>query len=317
MKNNIFYKLAHFIANSNYRTQVLAGRAFYNKMNDEDYLKKVFQAKFGYPLDLENPKTFNEKLQRLKLYDRKPQYTQLVDKYAVRPYIKEKIGEEYLVPLLNVREDPDQINFASLPDRFILKCNHNSGSVYICKNRENFDFKAAKEGLKRDIEEDYYLRGREWPYKDVQRKIIAEEYLEDKNGDLIDYKFFCFDGYVDCVMVCVGRQKGEVKFYFFDRERKLLRYNVAGKNAPEDFTLEKPENIEEMFDLAEVLSEGLPFVRIDLYSCDDKIFFGEFTLYPGSGFDVNLLPETDRRFGDLIKLPQGDKTNDKDNRISN
>lgn len=276
-------------------------------MPDEEYLKKCFKACMGEDLHLDNPQTFNEKLQWLKLYDRKPEYTMMVDKYKVREYIKEKLGEEYLIPLLGVWDKAEDINFDKLPNRFVLKCNHNSGlGMYICKDKSKLtenQIKAIRKNLAKGLQQDYYLTGREWPYKDVPRKIIAEKYMEDKEtGELRDYKFFCFNGIVDCVMLCLDRSKGDTKFYFFDRNWNLLRYNVRGKNAPENFMIKKPKNIDKMFDLAAELSVDMPFARIDLYNSNDKIYFGEFTFYPDSGFDNNLLKETDKYFGNLITL---------------
>lgn len=299
--------LKKYIVDKNYRFLIDACKGKYDKLSDREYLEKKFYAMLGYSLDLSNPQTFNEKLQWLKLYDRKPEYTMMVDKYKVREYIKEKLGEEYLIPLLGVWDKAEDINFDKLPNRFVLKCNHNSGlGMYICKDKSKLtenQIKAIRKNLAKGLQQDYYLTGREWPYKDVPRKIIAEKYMEDKEtGELRDYKFFCFNGIVDCVMLCLDRSKGDTKFYFFDRNWNLLRYNVRGKNAPENFMIKKPKNIDKMFDLAAELSVDMPFARIDLYNSNDKIYFGEFTFYPDSGFDNNLLKETDKYFGNLITL---------------
>ena len=223
----------------------------------------------------------------------------------VRDYIKEKIGEEYLIPLIGVWDNPDDIDFDALPDKFVLKCNHNSGlGMCICKDKSKLNIENVKSELKKGLAQDYYLTGREWPYKNVPRKIIAEKYMTDTSdsSDFTDYKFFCFNGYVDCVMVCLERSSGDTKFYFFDRNWNLKRLNTRGKNAPDGFTISKPSQMDKMFEIAAKLSKGLPFVRIDLYQSNDHIYFGEITFFPDSGFDANLLPETDKYFGNLIHL---------------
>lgn len=272
-------------------------------LSDELYIKTMYRLSTGQKLNLESPQTFGEKLQWLKLNNRTPEYTMYADKYEVRKYIRDKIGEEYLVPLLGVWDRPEDIDFSILPDKFVLKCNHNSGTgMYICTDKSRIDTKSVVKGLKKGINENYYLKGREWPYKNIRRRIIAEKFLADNSGGLIDYKFFCFNGYVDCVMVCIDRHINDTKFYFFDNEWNLKRINVRGKNAPDDFTLPKPDCISEMFKITETLSKNFPFVRVDLYESEGTIYFSELTFYPSSGFDPNILPETDAYFGTLIDL---------------
>lgn len=298
-------KLVKYALDRDYRFIINANRGKYDAMEDEAFLKRKFRVTMGRELDLKNPKTFNEKLQWLKLYDRRPEYTVLVDKYLVREYIAKELGEEYLIPLVGAWNSPDEIDFDALPDKFVLKCNHNSGvGMYICKDKSKMDVEAVKAELRRGLAQDYYLTGREWPYKDVPRKIICEQYMTDSPDakDFTDYKFFCFDGKVDSVMVCLERSSGDTKFYFFDQNWELKRLNVRGKNAPEGFTIPKPDCMDEMFAIAEKLSRGLPFVRVDLYQSNGQIYFGEMTFFPDSGFDANLLPETDEYFGKLIQL---------------
>ena len=195
----------------------------------------MYRASMGKRLDLKNPKTFNEKLQWLKLYNRKPEYTMMVDKYLVRDYIKETLGEQYLIPLLGVWDDPDDIDFDALPDRFVLKCNHNSGKgMYICRDKSKMDVEKVKKELKAGLEQNYYLNGREWPYKDVPRKIIAEQYMEDEQtAELRDYKFFCFDGEVKAIFIATDRQTPgeEVKFDFFDENGERLPFKQGHPNA--------------------------------------------------------------------------------------
>lgn len=243
----------------------------------------------------------NEKLQWLKLYNRKPEYTTMVDKIMVKEYIANIIGDNYIVPLLGVWDTPDQIDFDSLPDKFVLKTNHSGGNtgVVIVSDKTKTNKDAIKKKLRISLRSDIYRRYREWPYKNVDKKVFAEAYLGD---DVADYKFYCYNGYVDAVMICVDRQLGDPKFYFFDKDWKLKRYNKRGKDAPEDFTLPKPDGIDKMFELASILSRNIPFVRVDFYNINGKIYFGEITFFPASGFDKNRLPESDLLFGEMIQL---------------
>jgi len=269
---------------------------------DELYLKIMFYVNMGRRLDLDDPKTMNEKLQWLKLYDRKPEYTSMVDKILVKDYVSKKIGPQYVAPLLGVWDKVEDIDFDSLPDEFVIKANHSGGNlaVLICPDKAALDVRKAKSYLRKSLRYDVYRAYREWPYKNVRKRFFAEEYL---GKDLVDYKFYCFNGYVDSVLVCIDRQIGDTKFYFFDREWNLKRYNQRGKAAPADFTLPKPEGIDEMFGLAARLSEGIPFVRVDFYDVNGKVYFGELTFYPSGGFDSKRLPEADLHFGSMINLP--------------
>lgn len=293
----------NYLTDSDYRFLINTKYGLNNKMPDEEFLKKLYKIKLGKKLDLENPKTMNEKIQWLKLYDRKPEYTMMADKVAVRDYIAKTIGEEYLIPCLGVWDDPDDIDFDALPNKFVLKCNHNSGlGMYICKDKSQMDIKSVKKALRKGLKQDYYIVHREWPYKDVPRKIIAEQYMQDNSGALVDYKFYCFNGKADYVLVCLDRHLGDTKFYFFNRDWKLQPFNIRGKNASSDFTVRKPECMDKMFEIAETLSKGMKFIRVDLYECNNKIYFGELTFYPSAGFDTGRLPETDLYFGSQIDL---------------
>ena len=258
----------------------------------------------GKRLNLKNPTTFNEKLQWLKLYNRKPEYTIMVDKVKAKEYVAKIIGEEHIIPTLGVWDDPDEIDFDKLPNQFVLKCSHDSGGLVICKDKAKLNKNKALERIGFCLKRNYYVATREYPYKDVPHRILAEKYMTNNGGteELTDYKFFCFNGYVDCVMVCIDRHIGETKFYFFNREWKLLRLNPRGIAAPEGFAIPKPTNMDEMFDIASKLSQGIPFVRVDLYDINNRIYFGEMTFFPDSGCDPNLLPETDEYFGNLLKI---------------
>ncbi len=272
--------------------------------DDEFYVKLGYYFAFKHKLNFSNPQSFNEKLQWLKLHDQDPNYTMMVDKYQVKEYVGNILGNDYIIPTIGVWNSFDEIDFDSLPNQFVLKCTHDSGGLVVCRDKESLDIKKAKKKIERCLKRDYYMGTREYPYRDVPHKIIAEQYMtnDDSSPELTDYKFFCFDGYVDCVMVCVDRHLNDTKFYFFNKDWELLRLNIRGKNAPEGFTIPKPKTMDEMFEIAGKLSKGMKFVRIDLYEIRGHVYFGEYTFFPDSGLDPNLLPETDLYFGNLIKL---------------
>lgn len=293
-----------FVTDPNYRFLLQSGKGKYNHLPDKEYLKRLYQAKMGKPLDLENPRTFNEKIQWIKLYDRKPAYTMMADKYAVRAYIAEKLGDEYLIPLLGVWDDPEEIDFNALPDQFVLKCNHNSGlGMCICKDKSKLNIKKVKEELKKGLRQDYYLTGREWPYKNIKRRIIAEQYIVDSKGKLDDYKFMCFNGVVECSFVCSERFSGKgLHVTFFDREWKVLPFERQYPSVKEGFA--RPSGYERMVEMAELLTKEIPFARVDFYDVDGKIFFGELTFFPGSGMEAFSPEVWDEKLGDMIRIPE-------------
>ena len=277
--------------------------------DDELYLKLLFLFEMHYWPDLKHPKTFNEKLQWLKLHNRKPEFTTMVDKYAVKKYVADRIGEQYIIPTLGVWDSFDQIDFDSLPNQFVLKTTHGGGglAVVICKDKKTFDKRRAKRILEKSLHSDIYMKYREWPYKDVPKRIIAEKYMADDSienrGGLTDYKFYCFNGKAYKVMLCLDRNTGNTKFYSFDKQWNLLRHNKMGIAAPKDFTLPKPAKMDEMFNLAERLSQDIPLLRVDLYYVNGRIYFGEMTFFPDSGLDANIIREIDELYGSMIKLP--------------
>lgn len=272
-------------------------------LSDKIYLKALYRAHMGYPLNLRNPQTFNEKLQWLKLYNRQPYYTQLVDKIEVKKWVADKIGAEHIIPTYEVWNSAEEINVDKLPKSFVLKCNHSGGNsgVFLVKDKEQFDLESAKKRLAKELKHSIYDNYREWPYKDVYRRVLAEQLL---GVGIEDFKFFCYDGFVESVMVAYERNTGNTKFYFFDKDWNLKRYNIRGKEAPEGFSMPKPKNVDQMFAIASELSKGLPFVRVDLYNINGKIYFGEMTFFPDSGMDEKILPEVDKYFGSFLKLPQ-------------
>lgn len=304
-KLNTALKIARqLLTSSDYRFHFWADRGIYRKLSDEEYLKRLFYSIMGNELNLDNPQTFNEKLQWLKLYNRRPEYTMMADKFLVRDYIAKTLGEKYLIPLLGVWDDPDEIDFDALPDRFVLKCNHNSGlGMCICKDKSKLDFEKVRKDLRRGLKQDYYLTGREWPYRDVPRKILAEEYLEVSGDDLPDYKFHCFNGKVRLILVCCDRfSRGGMTEDFFDENWNHLdvhRPNMKFSSRE----LKAPENLGKMIELAEKLSKDIPFVRVDFYDVDGKIRFGELTFFPASGLGQFIPEEWDRILGSYLRLP--------------
>ena len=305
MINNIIKKANKYISNQEYRLRVNSKLGLYNNMDDKKFIEKMFKATMDYPLNLEKPKSFNEKLQWLKLYDRNPLYTKLVDKYKVREYISEKIGEDYLIPLLGVWDDPEEIDFDSLPNKFVLKCNHNSGlGMCICTDKSKIDIKKVKNELKSGLAQNYYLNGREWPYKNVSRKIICEKYMTDETGkNLRDYKFYCFDGKPKIVGIYQDRNSDkETTGDFFDMNFEWVDLKFGMPNALNK--PQKPQKFQEMIKIAEILSEGIPEVRVDLYISNNKIYFGELTFFDGGGFDKIEPLEWDYKLGSWITLPK-------------
>ena len=271
---------------------------------DRMYLSIAYRAKLGRKLNLNAPKTFNEKIQWVKLNMHDPALNTLVDKYLVKDVVANFIGKDYIIPTIGAWTSFDDIDFSTLPDQFVLKCNHDSHSVVICQDKKKLDYVAAKKRLDGGLKRNYFWHGREWAYKDVKPLIIAEPYIADQNDELVDYKFFCFKDYVDCVMVCSDRKSGNPKFYFVDKEWNVLKYNKRAIEDPDGFVVDKPKNLDKMFELAKELSvfSKMPFVRIDLYNVDGKIYFGEFTFSPDNGMDPNILKETDEYFGKLMHL---------------
>ena len=275
-------------------------------MDDEQYLKLAFRAKMGYPLNLENPRTFSEKIQWLKLYDRKPLYTQLVDKYAVRQYIAEKIGEEHLIPLVGGPwNSAAEIDFDALPEQFVLKCNHDSGGLVVCRDKSSLDRETVKQKLDQHLKANYYMSSREWPYKDVKPCIIAEKYMVDESGvELKDYKWYCFNGTPRFLLITTDRAEADVptKYTYFDMDYHVLPFYNSGPHA--DKPIPKPETFDQMKRLAEILSAEMAHLRVDLYDINGKVYFGELTFYDSSGMAKFDPPEWDETIGSWLKLPE-------------
>lgn len=283
-----------------------------NWMSDRFHLEMNYLFTKREHLDLDHPRTFNEKLQWLKIYDRNPLYTTLVDKYLVKDWVKGKIGEEYVIPTLMTYYSPDEIKLKTLPDQFVLKCTHDSGSVIICRDKSTFDLKAARERLAYCLSRDTSSYFCEWAYHDVPRRIIAEPLLVDgDNAELMDYKFFCFDG-VPRIMYMSRDHAENATTDFFDMEFNHLPIRMLAP--PSDVLPEKPEQFEKLKELASSLSQGIPHVRVDFYVVNGKVFFGEMTFYHCGGMVTVQPPEWNLRMGDMIHLPEKRTTKIKINR---
>ncbi len=268
---------------------------------DELYLKMLFPLRTGYKLNLKNPQTFNEKLQWLKLNNRKPEMVKMVDKVDVKEYVAKIIGEEYIIPTLGVYNSVDEIDFDSLPNQFVLKCTHDSGGIVICSDKSKLDIEAAKAKLRRGLKVNYYYQNREWPYKQVKPRIIAEQYMVDESGyELKDYKFFCFDGEVKLLFIASdrGSKTEETKFDFFDTDFNHLPFTNGHPNSTKKIA--KPQGFEEMKKIAATLSKGHPHIRVDLYDINGKIYFGELTFYHWSGMTPFEPMEWDYKLGEWI-----------------
>ena len=304
--NKLIRATYRFLFYSGYRFKILASLGLYNGLSDEKFCEKSYRAVTGKKLNLESPKLFNEKLQWLKLYYRNDLLTTMVDKNEVRHYISEKIGEQYLVPILGVWQNAEKIDFEKMPDKFVLKCNHNSGlGMCVCTDKSKLDIEHTKKQLEKGLAENHYLGQREWPYKNVKPLIIAEKFMESSDGmGLFDYKFYCFNGvpkflylgFADIVdnvkhdkMTFLTLDWNKAPFYRMDHEELT--------NLPP-----KPKCFDEMISVAKKLSEQLPFVRVDLYSINNKVYFSELTLTPGAGLGVFYPEEWEAKIGEWLHL---------------
>ncbi len=267
--------------------------------------KLYYRRKLKKKLNLKNPKTFNEKLMWLKHneYENNDLIVKCADKYKVREYIKECGCEELLNELIGVYNNANEINFDELPNKFVLKCNHAAGYNIICPDKSKLDINKTKKQLDQWIKSNYWKYVAEMQYKNIEKKIICEKYLDSKDNNAIeDYKIFCFNGKPEFCMVCIGRNLGKPKYYFMDRNWELMRINPAGINAPSDFTIDKPQCIESMYDYAEKLSKPFKFVRVDFYDYNNKPIFGELTFTPAGCIDGNYSEEAQIKFGEMINI---------------
>lgn len=294
--------VSSFITNKQYRTKIFAWLGMYDNLSDEEYIKKMYYCYFGREIDLDNPKTFNEKLQWLKLNDRKNEYTAIVDKYEMKRVITEQIGERYIVPTYGVWDSFKEIDFNLLPDQFVLKTTHDSGGVVICRSKKSFDLKKAKEILNHSLINNYYKHTREWPYKNVKPRIIAEMFLDNDNEEIDDYKVHCFNGEPKITLVCSDRHSSSgLTEDFYDNDWNHL--NLKRPGVPNSKKLHnKPVNFDEMLSISRILSKNHQFIRVDFYIVKDRLYIGELTFYPSGGFDGYEPEEYDMILGNWLDL---------------
>lgn len=326
--NVLLRKIHTFLHTPRIVMKKFEGSAFFRFLPDKTALKIQYKNRFLQELDLNNPKSFNEKLQWLKLYNRRPEYTKMVDKYEAKKYVASIIGEEYIIPTYGVWDNFDDIDFETLPEQFVLKCTHGSGDVVIVSDKNVFDREEARKRLTKSLKTNYYRIGREWPYKNVKPRIIAEQYLEMADSDKIemqrgsfnltrgqrsvmDYKFFCFDGIVKCFKIDMDRFIDH-KSNYFDVNMNPLPFGEESSPPKSNLVINRPRELETMIRTAAKLSSGHPFLRVDLYNIDGRVYFGELTLFPAGGFGTFCPEEWDMKIGEWLVLPKPyEKRNDK------
>lgn len=288
---NIVYRFIVKIEDS-YHLHIFPSRVF---------LKAAYYVVFGEDLDLKQPRAFTEKIQWIKLYDKNPLYTVITDKYMVRRYISEKIGKEYIVPLLEVWEKPRDIDFEKLPTKCVIKCTHDCGSVIVYDKNKNIDTQ-IKKYIQKKYRRNFYYVGREWAYKNIRRRIVVEPYLVDENGTLLDYKFFCFNGKVRFFKIDFDRHI-QHRANYYDVNGKFLNFGEEAYPRDPNRNVRMPNELHKMIALAEKLADGFSFLRVDMYNCDDNIMVGELSLYPGSGLLRYDPDEWDYMIGELLQIP--------------
>ena len=294
-------KVKDYISNPAKIVGMLGSRGLISFLPDKQYLKILGHARLNQSFNIDNPTTYNEKIQWLKLYDRKEEYSNLVDKLKVRDFITETIGSEYLIPLIGVWDKFEDIDFEALPNQFVLKCTHDSGGLVICKDKNSFDIDEARKKINKCLKRNYYHLSREWPYKDIEAKIICEAYMVDESAtELKDYKFFCFNGEPKLMFIASNRGI-DTRFDFFDIDFNHLPLKQKYKNSDKKFS--KLENFDEMVRLARILSKNIPHIRVDFYNINGKIYFGEMTFYHFSGFEKFEPDSYDKILGDYLTLP--------------
>lgn len=277
-------------------------KGIFNCLPDEPFLYLMYWARLGKCLHLKKPQTFNEKLQWLKLNNRRPEYSAMVDKAEAKNHIASVIGDGYTIPTLGIWEKFEDIDFSVLPDQFVLKTTHDSGGFVICRDKSALDFASVEKKFKRSLKNNYYYHGREWPYKNVRPRIIAEAFIEDTADDaLTDYKFYCFNGVPKIMYISKDHGK-EPRTDFFDMEFNHLPIRILDPHA--EVTPQKPEQFDRMKTFAERLSADIPFLRVDFYEVNGKLYVGELTFFDGSGFDLIEPEEWDKKMGTWIELPQ-------------
>lgn len=267
------------------------------------YIMLDYYLAMGKFPNLKHPHTYNEKMEWLKLHCKQDSYTKMVDKYEAKEYVADIIGQQYIIPTIGVWDNFDDIEFDKLPNQFVLKTTHDSGGVVICKDKECFDRVSAKKKLTKSLKRNFYYMHREYPYKNVKPRIIAEKFMVDESGtELKDYKFFCFDGKCRMLFVATDRGIGDVKFDFFDTGFNHLPFKQGHPNA--NRAISRPAGFEEMIRLAEILSQNIPHVRVDFYDINGKIYFGELTFFHFSACVPFEPEEWDYKIGEWLTLPE-------------
>ncbi len=292
-----------FLTKPYYRTRVLIKLGYYDSLSDEEFLKKVFPKYMGYPLDLENPKTFSEKLQWLKVNYREPIQTVMVDKHEAKHFIAHRVGDQYIIPTLAVWDSVEDIDFDALPNQFVLKCTHDSGGIVICKDKSSLDREAAKAKLRASLKRDYSKIAREWAYQNVPRRIIAEKYISELgNDDLLDYKMYSFHGEPKLTVVCSDRfSKTGTRMNFYDINWEPMGIHF-GHYPPLSTEFPKPATYEEMKRLTAELSKDCPFLRVDFYEIKGRLYIGELTFFPGAGLEQFCPMTKDYELGEWLHL---------------
>lgn len=298
--------LFRLMSDEDFRFLYFAGKGHYRRMDDRKYLERFYKAHLGEKLNLDAPASFNEKLQWLKLNDRKPEYSLMVDKIGAKEYVSERLGEEHIIPTLGVWDSFDEIDFSKLPEQFVLKCSHGSGDLVICRDKSKLDMQEVRKKMSAYLKREYYYYGREWPYKNVKPRIFAEQYMCDSENDrdnLTDYKIFCFNGVPEFVMTVRDRAKGKgnAMHRFYDTGWNIQDLDLDYRNEkkiPEP----RPEQLDKMLEIASVLSEGIKHLRVDLYLIKGKIYFGEMTFYHMSGVEKFVPKHWDMKLGEYLDL---------------
>lgn len=275
-------------------------RKYFRRIDDKTFIQIFYYLSTGKILHLKSPQTFNEKLQWLKLYNKHPEYTLLADKISAKEYVKNTIGEKYIIPTLGIWNKFEDIDFNKLPNQFVLKCNHNSGGIIICKNKSELDIRSAKRIITRCLKQNYFYIAREYPYKDISPKILAEPFMTDESGTLNDYKIFCFNGQPYYIEVDFDRFT-QHKRNIYSTNWELMDFEMQYPSDP-NRQIKKPDCLPEMLDIATKLSKEKPHVRIDLYVIHNQIYFGEMTFFHEAGICKFTPSVWNKRLGDLINL---------------
>ena len=302
MKKKIFKKIVYFLMHPSFILIRLDNRNII-RLSDKLYIKLLYKERMNLKLNLKNPQTFNEKLQWLKLYDRKDIYTTMVDKYEAKKYVASIIGDEYIIPTLGVYDKFDDIDFDSLPNKFVIKCTHDSGGLIICKDKSTLDIKYVEKKINNCLQQNFFFNGREWPYKNVKPRIIIEKYMEDKNLKVMrDYKFFCFDGEPKIMYISEGLENHKTaSISFYDMNFNLI--DCKRKDYKQlDYIPKKPINFDKMKEKSAILSKNIPHIRVDWYEINGNLYFGELTFFTCDG----MLPFADnkwnKKLGEYINL---------------